>query len=113
MAHVGRPGYIEILGDGKLLLVGTDQGGCLWDPITGVQVGRTMPSNPWMAVSQNGRVIAGSLGKNFYLWDVPQPAVDDVNRLKREIESATGFTLDSARQIQRLNVEEWEKRRRP
>lgn len=113
MTHVGRPSYLKFIDSGKLLLVGTDQGASLWDPVTGTQVGRTMPVIPWMAVSDDGKVIAGTRGKNIFLWDVPRAGTDDVVEFKRQIEAATGFTLDASDQIQRLSVEAWQERRRP
>lgn len=112
MSHVGRPSYLNFVGAGELLLAGTDEGGCLWDPVTGTQVGRTMPWIPWMAVSDDGKIIAGTRGKNIFLWNVPQAVADDVDKLKRQVEVATGFILDDAGQIQRLKTEDWQQRRR-
>ena len=72
-----------------------------------------MPVIPWMAVSDDGNIIAGTRGKNILLWNVPHAVADDVDTLKRQFEVATGFTLDDAGQIQRLKTADWQHRRHP
>ena len=113
IVHVQDPFQIRFALDGKLLVTGTLEGAYLWDRETGTQVGPALRPSASLAVSPDGHTIATVAGQEFRLWDVPQPATDDAGRIMRQIEAATGLSLDDQGLVQPLTAEEWQSRRKP
>jgi hypothetical protein len=63
-----------------------------------------------IAVRPGGDTIAARHGREMRLWQISAPVIDNVAKLRTEIEAATGLTLTESRAIERLSAEEWRKR---
>ncbi|MCI0358332.1 MAG: WD40 repeat domain-containing protein, partial [Planctomycetaceae bacterium] len=109
--HMARVHQAVFLGDGPLLVAGTGDGAQIWDAATSTPIGPALKPALAVAASPDGRTVAASAGREFRLWQVPQPVADEPQRIRLAIEIDSGLSLDDSGDVKVLDIDAWNLRR--
>jgi eukaryotic-like serine/threonine-protein kinase len=117
LQHQGQVVAVAFSPDGKTVVTGSyDQTARLWEVGTGQPLGPPLPHQDAVravAFSPDGKtVVTGSADKTARLWEAPPPVAGEPERIVLWIQVLTGLDLDEYGQIQVLDVQTWEERRR-
>jgi len=109
---------VVVTGEGRMLGFDSVCGaGGLWDVTSGLFLGDLLGhrlSLTCAAFSPDGKmVVTGSMDGTARVWDVPQPALDDPERLELSVQVRTSYTIDEQLgTLRRLSEQERSERKR-